>query len=103
MRGDDETAIGLPSKGGDRLLDPASAYDVDGRHGDAKRSRDRLGPAQECNCDWNVRAEQERHPRHVGRRLLEQSQPLAANRRIEALEASDIAARVRKTGHKAAL
>ena len=35
--------------------------------------------------------------------LLEHSQPLAAHRRLEGLEARDIATRTRKTGHKSGL
>src|SRR5262245_57537385 len=86
----------------DRSIPPL-LWTSNGRHGDAKRWRDGLGRAQECDVDRGVRADQHRHPRRVGRGLLEQSEPRGADRHLEALEARYIAARSRKTGHKSAI
>ena len=47
-----------------------------------------------------VRTEQYCRAAQVGHSLLEHSQPLAAHRRLEGLEASEIATRPRKTVHK---
>ena len=83
MRHNDQAAIRLAGKRGNRALDLAAVMDVDGSHRDPKRRRDRLGRAQVCNIDGCVRTEEHGHPAQVGRRLLEHSQPLAAHRRLE--------------------
>src|SRR5260370_42272691 len=95
---DDEAAVGLASNGSDRALDRAAVTDVDRRHRDAKGRRDRIGHAQVRYIWGAVRTEEHSRPAQVGRRLLEHSQPLASHRRLEGLEARDIATRPRKTG-----
>src|SRR5439155_10137720 len=103
IRRDDEAAIGLAGKGSDRALNPACVKDVHGRHGDAERWRDRLGRAQQRYSWTGVRTEQHSSAAQVGYRLLEHSQPLAAHRGLEGMEARDIASGPRETRHKSAV
>src|SRR5262249_17406100 len=97
---DDEAAVRLAGKGGDRALDPFAVNEIDGRHGDAKRWRNRLGRAQVRYIRTGGRTERHGRAPQIGSSLLEHSQPFAAHCRLEGLEASDIATRLRKTGHK---
>ncbi len=53
MRHDDQAAIRLAGKGGNRALDLAAVMDVDGSHRDPKRRRDRLGRAQDTQ-HWRL-------------------------------------------------
>src|SRR5580692_8051774 len=91
---------GWLAKAATRAFGSAAVNDIDGRHGDAKRWRNRLDRAQ-VRYNWSgVRTKQYCRAAQVGHSLLEHSQPLAAHRRLERLEASDIATRPRKTGYK---
>src|SRR5262249_54945517 len=102
VRHDNQTAIWLACEPVDGALNLDPANYVDSSQLDSKRWRHRLGGAQEPHVGDGIRTEQNGHATHIRCRLLEHSQPFAADRRLEILETGDIGAWSRKARDEAA-
>src|SRR5262249_12698162 len=96
----DQTTTWLARKPRDCALDLDIGTDIDGSHLDRASRRNHLSRAQEANGGCMVRPEDNGHPAHVGRRLLEHSYPFATHLRLKVREPGNVPARVCKAGDK---
>ena len=92
----DQAAIRGASEGRDRALDLAGVAHIDRAHLHPERRRHRLDRAELARPGGYSSVANDPHPRHAGRDLLEQLQPLAAQAVLERDEAGGVAARPRQ-------
>src|ERR1700730_13256437 len=103
MRRDDKSAIGRVCKSRDRILTFIPIMHLRCGYLSSKRWRGRLRGAPECDMCGCFRVHQYQDTDDAGRDFFEQFDPLPAHGRLEASEASHVAAWARHAFDKAAL